>query len=416
MVNMARRGRKPTHFVTSTGQTIVGLIKQKDGRYRILATGQKFRADSESEALYKFRKLTDEDGNDRKPVGATAKTWFDGDSMWMKTVRSPDYYTFIREEILADPREFARKVNLPGLAMIDLTAIPQGQITIAQLIENYQQQSPSTEKTKREAVAALNQLKDQALAEFVNDLSVDKLTAYRQSLEGLSAGSQAAYFSRVKAILAFGLKIGMDQMQLRAALDRCRVLWTSSPVAPMQPHPISREHFHALLGAANEVWRARLLLAMNACMYIADLSAIKWSEIDLNKKALVTIRGKTRIPRVAYLWPETVEALQKLERRGPHIFTSRDGTAYHRSSLGCQFDKLRTAANVPNSVKFADIRDGSYTAAACAATDPRWAKVLAGHSSGMEDHYVLRDVAKVKPACDAVHKAYGPFPASATRQ
>jgi integrase len=175
---------------------------------------------------------------------------------------------------------------------------------------------------------------------------------------------------------------------------------------------MSKENFHKLLNDADPVWRARLLIAMNCCFYIADLRDLKWADLDLEKGTFVAIRGKTRIPRVASLWAETVEAIKTLPHRGqsPHVFTSSHGTNFNRNTMGNHFKALRKKAGLPFTVKFADIRDGSYTAAAQAATDPRWAQVLAGHSSGMQDHYIMRDVAKVKPACDAVYTAYGPFP------
>jgi hypothetical protein len=58
-----------------------------------------------------------------------------------------------------------------------------------------------------------------------------------------------------------------------------------------------------------------------------------------------------------------------------------------------------------------DIRDGGYSAA-CAASgvDEKFARLLAGHRShGLQDNYVSRNPAIVKPACDAVYSVYGPF-------
>jgi integrase len=123
-------------------------------------------------------------------------------------------------------------------------------------------------------------------------------------------------------------------------------------------------------------------------------------------------RPKTKFPRAATLWPETVEALKSL-RRGPvYVFTSPHGTKFQSSNSRCnEFAKLRTRAAVPDTVSFAQLKDGAFTVACQKTTgDGRIAKILAGHASGMEDAYVLRNPEIVKPACDAVYAHYGPFP------
>jgi hypothetical protein len=59
-----------------------------------------------------------------------------------------------------------------------------------------------------------------------------------------------------------------------------------------------------------------------------------------------------------------------------------------------------------------EIRDGAYTAACQApGVEEKWARLLAGHRShGLQDSYVMRNPAIVRPACEAVYAAYGPFP------
>ena len=66
-------------------------------------------------------------------------------------------------------------------------------------------------------------------------------------------------------------------------------------------------------------------------------------------------------------------------------------------------------------VKWSHLRDGAYTAAATAiGVEGKLARLLAGHKAyGLQDKCVLRNPHIVRPACDAVYNAYGPFP---TRQ
>ena len=54
---------------------------------------------------------------------------------------------------------------------------------------------------------------------------------------------------------------------------------------------------------------------------------------------------------------------------------------------------------------FDQIRDGAYTAAVKGAPMDQ-AKILAGHSTGMSDAYVLRGGVLVQEACKAVEKHY----------
>lgn len=110
------------------------------------------------------------------------------------------------------------------------------------------------------------------------------------------------------------------------------------------------------------------------------------------------------------LWPETVAELRRLPRKGPYVFTSGHGTRYNKNTRVNDFREFRRAAGPADHVTFDTLRDGAYTAARQGTSDERLAKLLAGHAAGLRDNYVLRDPAFVRPACEAVYAAYGPFP------
>src|SRR6185437_4614683 len=114
-------------------------------------------------------------------------------------------------------------------------------------------------------------------------------------------------------------------------------------------------------------------------------------------------------PRAAVLWPETLAALTTISRQGPYVFTSRHGTRYNKNTRVNDFREFRKKAELPDTVTFDTLRDGAYTAACHGTSDDRQAKVLAGHSAGMSDNYVLRNPGFVEAACKAVYSAYGPF-------
>lgn len=202
----------------------------------------------------------------------------------------------------------------------------------------------------------------------------------------------------------------MDPVQIRTALDRCKVLWTAKKESPVSPHPISRADFHKLLNASKgRCWYTHVILGLNLCMTLGELVKLKWDSFDFSASTFATIRNKTqdsRIPRAAVLWDESMAALEQIKRKGPYVFTSSHGTRFNRNTLVNHFRRFATKAGLPH-ITFSHIRDGAYTAAMRAAGCEKVGRVLAGHSAeGYEDHYVLRDPECVRPACDAVYLAY----------
>jgi integrase len=310
--------------------------------------------------------------------------------------------------------------GIPELANLRYVELPKADVTIEQLIKTYEDQNPSTPKTKIRAIKAMRNLAKMIDARIVNDLTQEAMLAYRQSVETsstiTSAGTKVWQYGQIKGMLAFGLKCGLDQKQLRTALDNCKILWTSSPPAPVNPKPISREEFHALLkAAAKSQWRAWLLVGLNCALSIREVCDLEWESIDLERGVYATIRNKTkakRIPRAATLWDETVEALRGLPGGGSYVFTSRHGTRFKSTNTRDRyFEELRIKAGIKNRVTFSSLKDSSYTIACQAGNDERLARVLAGHRSpGMLDNYVLRNPEMVRPACEAVYVAFGPFP------
>lgn len=144
-------------------------------------------------------------------------------------------------------------------------------------------------------------------------------------------------------------------------------------------------------------------------MHIEEVCGLLWDDFNVEAGTYAAIRGKTRrkrIPRAAVLWPQTLEALKKLPRKGQYVFVSTHGTRYNKNTRVNDFRDLRKGAGLGDDVTFDSIRDGAYTAAVRGAEE-KWARVLAGHRSpGLQDNYVLRNPEAVRPACDAVYKAY----------
>jgi integrase len=180
-----------------------------------------------------------------------------------------------------------------------------------------------------------------------------------------------------------------------------------------KPRPISREDFLKLLETVEgePKWKAMFLLALNAAMYPGEVAGVKKEDIDLKKGTLSMERGKTGVPRVAMLWQRTLDAIREYQETIPHqseyLFVSRSGAAFSDNHVSRNFCRRRDSVGLPKTLQFANIRDGAYSAAFNASgVSEKEAKVLAGHRSGMTDHYVVRTPTMVAAACIAIERYY----------
>jgi integrase len=212
-------------------------------------------------------------------------------------------------------------------------------------------------------------------------------------------------FGAIKAIINYPTKRGKWAEDAKRALALCAVL-VPPKKSPVDPKPISRDVFQALHRAADTQMKALLLVALNAAMYGGEVTALSWGDLDLNKGILSTARGKTGIVRVAVLWPRTVAALRKLPKSADAIFVTRGTKMQHNyQTLYKAFKSLRSSAKHVD-VQFAQIRDGAYTAAVEAGIELDVCRILAGHATGISDHYIKRRPQMVAAACAAIEKAY----------
>jgi len=415
-------GRRPKpHQCSWDNKLIPGLYHYPGtNRWRVVDTGQRFTEADEHRAVARFLAMTKPKTIVVPTRGTTVNrggVYGNGKMMIEKAeTLADDFWPFLRELLIKEPAYVARMTGIPELAHLAHLQMPQDTIKLETLITTYETKGTASDKGKRRARIIWDRMTHITGAKDLAELTTEKLLAFREEIERTvdGGGTKVNYFGRIKAIIAFGLKMGLDALQIRAALDRCKVLWTATKKPQVNPTPISREEFHKLLAAAEAgPWRAWLMCGLNLCMHMDEVCKIKWTELDLEKGTYAAIRGKTaeqRIPRAATLWPETIAAIKALPRKGPvYVFTSKYGTKYNRNTRGNDFGELREAAGVPATVKWDDLRDGAFTAACQGATEQA-ARVLAGHKApGLTDNYVLRNPQYAAPACDAVYRVYGPF-------
>jgi integrase len=441
---MAKTGRKQKPYETSWGEIVPGLNRQPDGRWRNIDTGARFTETDERLAVNKYKRWKAANQTAemvRLPIASHDNAAYVGSACARamttqefritvrrdhtapitasRTVPGAEVWGFLREQLISNPEHVARMVDIPQIAQLRHMNLPKPSIRLTEIITNYQTENASTAGAKRAALRAFNRFLEHTTAKTLADLTKDKIHAFRQSIEKdknlKSAGTRKHMYGQIKSIISFGLKNPvMDAAEIRATLDRTKLLWTPEPMPSVDPKPISRSDFHRLLDTATaerSTWRAWLLLGLNAAMYIGELCILKWESIDLDHGTLAMIRNKTRrgrIPKVATLWPETIAALRALPQKPTYVFTSPHGTRYGTSqSRANAFADFRKRAGLTDAVSFSHLKDGAYGAACEGTTDERLARLLAGHKApGLLDNYVLRNPSMVRPACDAVYKVY----------
>jgi integrase len=85
------------------------------------------------------------------------------------------------------------------------------------------------------------------------------------------------------------------------------------------------DQIRLLLKHADVPMRAMIWLGINCAFGNADVAELRWKDLDLEKGQVSLPRGKTGVPRNLALWPETIQSLQEVPRRGPLVFYTKTG-------------------------------------------------------------------------------------------
>ena len=158
------------------------------------------------------------------------------------------------------------------------------------------------------------------------------------------------------------------------------------------------EQINKLLSAAGIKMQAMIWLGLNCGFGCTDCAFLKWSDLDLVNGRVILPRRKTGIYRDLALWPETVESLRKIKRRGGLVFYSSRGNPYIRTIvqvnvsgnekytitnlISTQFRRLifRAGLKVPKGTGFYSLRRTAATIAARSG-DPFAVQRLLGHAN-----------------------------------
>ena len=251
----------------------------------------------------------------------------------------------------------------------------------------------------------------------VADLDEEAVRRYRDTVEERQEKlkRQNAYtinrFGKVKTIISWGLsELKMSESD-RSMLEQVRRMLKPPPRRRSKKVEIEPAELQAILAVSDDWDKALILVALNAAYYPIDCQRLTWDMIDLNKCIIRHDREKAEkvqgqpIPRICSLWNRTAAALKKIGADSGHVFLSSQRRPAHVDTLNDHFVRRCREAKLNRRLVFKNLRQSALTAAYNAVeVHGRQIELLAGHSAGIKDHYVVRK--SVKLACDAIERHY----------
>ncbi len=92
------------------------------------------------------------------------------------------------------------------------------------------------------------------------------------------------------------------------------------------------DEIQRLLAQAEVQMRTMIWLGINCAFGCTDVAELRWDDLDLDKGQVSLPRGKTGVGRHVALWPETVQALREVPRRGALVFYTKKGRPWVRDN------------------------------------------------------------------------------------
>ena len=454
-----KRGRPQAHYRAGNGDIIVGLSQRADGRWRIIATGQTFSEPDERLAIMRFRRMTTAQdrvilpiaepgnmGHAEAPVlpiiGApsTAKRQvlieagglndaiaiaedLRGKGFKASAARVSDrgtveglgvdihedrLWAWFREQIITRPKYVAERTGVEQIGYLSRLSRPTPP-TMAELIDHYAAKPGLTTDEASRCRRFWREFVGSVGIGTLDDLAHEHIERYEAKLvaSDLAPKSIKHRHTRIRTIIAYAMKRGRGVEDCRRALDLLAMLQVEG-VNTLDPDPIAPADFWAIHAEAEKAgdkqYAALMLFALNAALYSSEVGAVRWVDLDLKRGEFSTRRNKTKVPRVAVLWPETIKAMKALPHDRDTVFQTTLGRQFTKQTVGKRWAQYRTDAKLMDVV-FPQIRDAAFTTACRVDLDQ--ARVLAGHRlPGAVDHYVLRRPQAVADACAAIRAEF----------
>lgn len=233
---------------------------------------------------------------------------------WKKTIKGRVYY------FGSEWREALKRYE--ELVEVGLSTGPTVAVLIDDFLDskNAQWESGSIKKgSLLDYRRACVKIKDNfGLATTLDSLTPSHFLSLRNSLESSMAPTTLKrYLVLLRAIFKFAYQMGYvgqplrygDALKTPAArlIRKSKLLKTTRIFSP--------EEIHQLIKEAKGAMKPAIWLAINCGFGNTDVCELQWSDIE--GEWLELVRSKTYIARAAYLWPETIIALDRWKSESP---------------------------------------------------------------------------------------------------
>jgi integrase len=241
----------------------------------------------------------------------------------------------------------------------------------------------------------------------IKDITTLDLQSYERKLQKCynSAHRLNLHISIMKALFHWARKNDiLEHVPNVNAISRGKIIHKQRIV-------FTSEEISKLLVIADTQMKAMIWLGLNCGFGCTDCSELQWKHLDLINGRVVLPRRKTGISRDLPLWPETIEVLKKIPRKGKLVFYTSRGNPFIRTILKSDNDgheKYSTLNTI--STKFSRLLKksglvfpkgtGFYTLRRTAATiaarsgDPFAVQRLLGHADLQMATRYVQDVSK----------------------
>lgn len=432
---MTKRGRKASHFVTKSGEPIVGLRRDaKSGRFYPVGKGSPSFGTDEPQAVHRFRMWQAKQSDDPQifeiPVTAPAHDDFGteiptvatfdnvGNPINVQQISKSAAGAYFRNLIFSDPNRAATELDCEPLRLltnVENLKPPPPSKRLTTLVETYLDDKTLSSKEATNSRTWWGEFVGITRAKVVTDLDRESFKGYRKAIKSRQGKRSNVWvrsrFGKIKTIINHAI-VEVDLTdQEKNALSHVALL-KQPPKPTPKPVDIEPEEMGAILADADDWDTALILLALNAAYTNIDCQRLTWDMVDFKNSVIRFDRSKAEhltekeLPRICALWDRTIDALKKTKNGHPHVFVSSQGQPAHIDTMNDHFVECCERAAIKKRLTFKHLRKSALTAA---SNDPsgvpdRQLNLLAGHSSGIKENYVVRR--NVQLACEAIERYY----------
>ncbi|MDM8006905.1 MAG: tyrosine-type recombinase/integrase [Phycisphaerae bacterium] len=453
---------KNGYYKLPDGREVIGLKRRPDGRFYAASHPSKTFGKDPAEAIFRYKQWLATEG--KEVVRILEAVDLDWEPEWLgkrepkpeeleeaynwleqvdgrvkdkpETIRTDEhgsvslievdsalYWTKVRDDLLRDPKEFARKVGVPEIGYLERLKPPPPPLSLVEagrlyLTEKQAEMHPKhwenvstywKEFCDLVGVETLDDLNRDAFAKYASIVKAKRLEKSTKTNKARGQSWVRARFSTVATVVKYAFEAQKISPELYTGL---RQAWLQPLALPKQPKgkaiTIKPAEFAEMLKAADDFMKALLLVGVNAAFYPVDFKRLEWEHVDLEHGTLSLRREKMDsgsvqgVTRHAVLWKATVDALTGIQSENPFVFAVKGGGPIAPATLWERFRTLCKKAKVKRKLRPEDLRNTAGTIASRQAPSMQY-KVLMGHVLRGEDSgYVEDNPFYVSDACKAI--------------